>query len=278
MTTPRASAWTTYAAVGDSLTEGLCDTSRQPAGRYRGWADRLALLLAGDRSRTTPLHYANLAVRSRRVHDACTVQIPRAIEFGADITSVLVGANDLVRYDADPVQLADRLAGGISLLRQARSDVLLVTIFQPRFAFLHPLRVKAAVFNECLRALADGDDGILLVDLWNLVELRQVSAWAGDRVHLSSSGHRALAYHAAETIGLAEAANLGSLDRRLHDSDEGPHPSRADQVGTAQWLRLHALPWMGRRLRGRLAGDGIVAKDWERPLVLDPGSGITALL
>ena len=38
--------WRRYVAVGDSLTEGLCDVSRMQAGEYRGWADRLASLLA----------------------------------------------------------------------------------------------------------------------------------------------------------------------------------------------------------------------------------------
>ncbi len=35
--------WRRYVAVGDSLTEGLCDVSRMQAGEYRGWADRLAI-------------------------------------------------------------------------------------------------------------------------------------------------------------------------------------------------------------------------------------------
>ncbi|MFT4234885.1 MAG: glycosyltransferase, partial [Microbacterium sp.] len=38
--------WRRFVALGDSLTEGLCDTSRMPDGAYRGWADRLATLLA----------------------------------------------------------------------------------------------------------------------------------------------------------------------------------------------------------------------------------------
>ena len=36
--------WQRYVALGDSLTEGLCDPA--PDGALRGWADRLALLLA----------------------------------------------------------------------------------------------------------------------------------------------------------------------------------------------------------------------------------------
>ncbi len=50
----------------DSLTEGLCDTSRQPAGQFRGWADRLPSCSAHT-SEAGPFRYANLAVRSRRV-------------------------------------------------------------------------------------------------------------------------------------------------------------------------------------------------------------------
>src|SRR4051795_11555154 len=49
-----------YVALGDSQTEGLND----PDGRsgFRGWADRLAVLLLA----TSPhLQYANLAVRGR---------------------------------------------------------------------------------------------------------------------------------------------------------------------------------------------------------------------
>ncbi len=62
--------WRRYVAVGDSLTEGLCDTSRMPEGEYRGWADRLAMLLALTSPAAEQVGYANLAVRSRRVDDA----------------------------------------------------------------------------------------------------------------------------------------------------------------------------------------------------------------
>ena len=38
--------WKRYVAIGDSLTEGLCDDSRQEPGEIRGWADRLSMLLS----------------------------------------------------------------------------------------------------------------------------------------------------------------------------------------------------------------------------------------
>ncbi|OZB83891.1 MAG: glycosyl transferase, partial [Microbacterium sp. 14-71-5] len=65
--------WRRYVALGDSLTEGLCDPG--PDGALRGWADRLALLLAARE----PLDYANLAIRSKRVGDVCGSQLDRAL-------------------------------------------------------------------------------------------------------------------------------------------------------------------------------------------------------
>ncbi|TPX03094.1 glycosyltransferase, partial [Schumannella luteola] len=110
---PAVSRITRFAAVGDSLTEGLCDTSRQAPGDYRGWTDRLALLLAHADGRRAPLHYGNLAVRSRRVADVVEHQLPRALELKAELVTVLVGANDLVRIGAPTVTLARRVADGV---------------------------------------------------------------------------------------------------------------------------------------------------------------------
>ena len=38
--------WDRYVAIGDSFTEGLSDVDPDDPSRYRGWADRLAALLA----------------------------------------------------------------------------------------------------------------------------------------------------------------------------------------------------------------------------------------
>src|SRR3954462_13312771 len=53
-----------YLALGDSFTEGVGDAYRPSPNGLRGWADRVAVALA----QTNPeLHYANLAVRGRRM-------------------------------------------------------------------------------------------------------------------------------------------------------------------------------------------------------------------
>ncbi len=259
---PAATQWSRYIALGDSLTEGLCDGSRMPQGSYRGWADRLAPLVAhegGPRS----FHYANLAVRSRRVQDVLEVQIPRALELRPDLVSVLIGSNDLVGHAADPVALARRLEAGIGMLRAAGIDVLLVTPFLPRRAAAKLFARRFAIYNSELRRIATAT-GARLLDLEALPAIGDLELWAADKVHLRPAGHRFVAYRAAEVLGVRDAEALGGLDEALH-SDEDPF----DPTG---WLRRDALPWIWRRLHGRTAGDGVSAKHDDYVRIGDAGS------
>jgi phosphatidylinositol alpha 1,6-mannosyltransferase len=247
--------WTSFVALGDSLTEGLSDTSRQGEGQYRGWADRLAMLLAHGGSGATPPLYANLAVRSRRIADVLDEQIPKAIDLGAGLVSVLVGANDLVRHDAQPEVLAEQLSEGIRRLRASGADVLVVTPFAPHRGYLRPLHARLARFNAILERTA-AETGAMFLDFWTDPVCRDPRAWAEDRVHLSSHGHRMLSYRAAAALGIPRAAELGALDAAMHDESADAPTSLA----TAAWLWRHVRPWALRRMRGRTAGDGLPPK------------------
>lgn len=269
----RAARWTRYVALGDSLTEGLSDSSRQVSGQYRGWADRLAGLLALAGGRSAPLMFANLAVRSRRISDVIEHQIPRAIELRADIVSVLVGANDLVRISARPVALAQQLSAAIAELRALGIDVLVVAPFAPRRRVLRALHNRIQRFNAVLRESAIAS-GCLYLEFSEDPACADRRAWAQDRVHLSSHGHRLLSYAAASVIGVPGVHQLGSLDMRVHDED--PEPGDA-WIPTARWLWTHVRPWMGRRVRGVTAGDGLTAKhDKLVPVIpIDPTGSFT---
>lgn len=247
--------WTRFVAVGDSLTEGLSDSSRQADGEYRGWADRLAGLLAHAPGRRQPLLYANLAVRSRRIADVVDNQIPRAIELRADVVSVLVGANDLVRLRAQPVPLARELCAAVARLRAEGIDVLVVAPFAPRRGYLSGLHARIQRFNAVLREGVEAV-GATYLDFTGDPACSEPRAWAEDRVHLSSHGHRLLAYRAAATVGIAGMTELGSLDAAMHDEETGED----SWIPTARWLWTHVRPWLGRRARGRTAGDGRTAK------------------
>jgi len=266
---PLPPRWTRYVAVGDSLSEGLCDTSRMAAGEYRGWADRLAMLLAlaspaGDR-----VSYANLAVRSRKVADAVERQLPDATALGADLVSVLIGANDLVGPRPDVQALADRLAASVADVRATGADVLLVTPFMPQRPASRLYRARFGAFADRIVGIGH-DTGAIVLDVAAMPALTVKGLWAEDRVHLNSAGHRALAYEAARALGVPDAAALGALEQAAHGLDaEGDR-----QVGDAEWLVRHAAPWVARRLRGRTAGDG---RDAKRPELLPVGDARRAL-
>ena len=236
--------WRRYVALGDSLTEGLCDPA--PDGALRGWADRLALLLAARGG----LHYANLAVRSQRVSDLCGPQLDRALQLQPDLVSILVGANDLVKPRVDVAALARRLEDAVTTLRGAGADVLLVTPFLPgnRAAAVYARRFSA--FATALGGVA-ARTGAILIDTDLHPTLRERENWGEDLVHLGSRGHRFLAYRAGELLGVPHADALGALDAVLHENEP---------IGAGLWWRRHALPWVWRRVNGRTAGDGRSAK------------------
>ncbi|QOC25928.1 glycosyltransferase [Microbacterium hominis] len=246
---PPPRGWSRIIALGDSLTEGLCDTSRMPEGEYRGWADRLATLLA-QRS-PTPVRYANLAVRSRRVGDLLDEQLPRALAMRPELATVLIGANDLVSHHVDADTVAARVDDAVGRLRAAGSDVLLVTPFLPDRRASRLFSRRFARFAVRLREIA-ARHGAFLLDLESDPDIGEREKWAHDKVHLSSRGHRFVAYRSAEVLGLPDVEALGALDAALHADDDRP------VSGT--WLTRDALPWAWRRLRGRTAGDAVTAK------------------
>lgn len=246
---PARGRWTRFVALGDSLTEGLCDESRMPSGEYRGWADRLAELLAHT-SDEGPFRYANLAVRSRRVRHLIDEQIPAALELRPDLVSILIGANDLVGPHPVLPALVAEVESAVRAVRRTGADVLLVTTFLPRRAAARIFARRFAAYNAELRRIARAH-GAILLDLEAVPEIGEPALWADDLVHLRSSGHRLAAYRAAEALGVPDARALLDLDEALHADDDVP------QGG---WLTRDALPWVWRRLRGRTAGDGILPK------------------
>ncbi|KRC50883.1 hypothetical protein ASE16_07910 [Leifsonia sp. Root227] len=251
-------AFTRYVALGDSITEGLCDAPPPqgiaPTSGWIGWADRLAAILDGDaRLAGHPFEFANLAVRGRRIADVVDDQVPDALRLGPDLVSVMVGGNDLMSPAADPDALASRLDSGIRSLRATGATVLLANLFDPQFAFfLKPFRGRAAVFNANIWSIARDHQAIVL-DVWGVREFQDNSMWASDRVHLSARGHRLLAAHAAHTLGVPYAEIAATT------ATEQPAPP-PEEIPLRTWLRVYAIPWAARRMRRISAGDGMPAK------------------
>jgi len=245
-----------FMALGDSFTEGLAD-ARQDGG-YRGWADRFAEQLA---ARNPRLRYANLAVRGKLLGEVVSQQLPVAVAMAPELVSIAAGGNDLLRPGGDPDRLADSFDRAVRQLREAGSEVLLFTGFDPRtFPILRWIRGRVAIYDMHLRAIADRY-GCAIVDLWSMPVLCDRRAWSDDRLHLTAEGHRRVALRACEAVGVPADDDwrepLPMLDGALSPTMTGWLAAR--QLD-ARWARRYAAPWVRRRIRGVSSGDGLQPK------------------
>ena len=257
----------TFAALGDSFTEGLDDP--YPGGGYRGWADRFAEMLAVV---NPGLRYANLAIRGKLLGEVVADQVPPAVAMAPDLVSIAAGGNDLLRPGADPDLLAEVFDDTVCRLAAAGSQVLVLTGFDPRtFPVIRWIRGKVAVYNMHLRGIAERR-GCLLTDLWSMPVLCDPRVWSDDRLHLNSEGHHRVALRACETLALPGApdwrAPLQPTPATLTSGDEVPAGLLAARRLDARWARRHALPWVRRRIKGQSSGDSVLPK---RPELLPLG-------
>jgi lysophospholipase L1-like esterase len=269
-----------FVAIGDSFTEGLNDPA--PGGGFRGWADRLATLLAAE---YPGLRYANLAVRGKLLREIVAEQVPAAAAMSPGLVSLAGGGNDILRPGADPDTLAELFDVAVARLRQSGARVLIFTGSDPvGMPVLRLLRGRIAAYNMHLRAIADARD-CYLVDLWSMRFLRDMSAWSADRLHLSPESHQRVALRAAEVLGIpvagdwrgpaggADSGEAGAMEIAVKTlagagTETGvlarPGVARAAWVAArredARWAREYLLPWVNRRLRGTSSGDGLPAK------------------
>ena len=84
-------SWSTYVALGDSLTAGRGDEGRD--GRPVGWAQRLADVLSVRTAVRCRL--INLAADGATVGQVLAKQLPAVAAYGPDLVSVTVGMNDI---------------------------------------------------------------------------------------------------------------------------------------------------------------------------------------
>ena len=253
-----------YVALGDSFTEGVGDPDPTRPNGVRGWADRVAEVLA-----TRPglgsdgFGYANLAIRGRRLQEILDEQLDPALALGPDLVTVYAGANDLMRPKVDIDNLAEVYDEAVGKLSGCGALVMLFTAFDPGGSAVHrPFRGRWALYNEAVREIADRH-GATLVDYWRMREFRDWNLWSEDRLHMNSAGHQQMAVNVLDRLGVAHGLEPLPLAEKPALSQR--ELRRANLV----WARTHAVPWIHRRLTGRSSGDGISPK---RPLLgpIDP--------
>ncbi|MGK5556106.1 SGNH/GDSL hydrolase family protein [Actinomadura kijaniata] len=243
-----------YVAIGDSQTEGLNDGDETTG--YRGWADRLAELLADAEP---GVRYANLAVRGKLAGQVRDEQLAAALELRPDLVSVMAGMNDLVRPGCDVGRVAGELEAMYAAVAGAGARVLTFTF--PDVGRIAPvarrLRPRVVELNARIREAADRH-GAVVVDAFHLPVTCDPRLWSADRIHATPLGHARMAAAAAEALGLP-----GS-DSSWAEPLAGPPPAMSWRR-EAVWVGTFLGPWVVRRIRGRSSGDGRSAK---RPSLL----------
>ena len=240
-----------YVALGDSFTEGVGDPDPARPNGLRGWADRVAEVLA----RATPdFGYANLAIRGRKLAAIVDEQLEPAVALEPDLVTIYAGANDILRPKVDIDALAERYDSALGRLAGTGARLVVFTAFDPGgSAIYRPLRGRFALYNEFVRASADRV-GADVVDFWALREYRDWRYWDADRMHMGPAGHQRMAIEVLDTLGIAHGLEPLPL------VDTAPLSKAEQRRENLDWVRTMALPWVHRRLTGRSSGDGLDPK------------------
>jgi lysophospholipase L1-like esterase len=243
--------WTRYVAIGDSFTEGIGDPESESPGGHRGWADRVAEVLAAQ---TEDFAYANLAIRGRLLDQIAGDQAEAALRLRPDLISVSAGGNDIIRPGTDPDDIAERFEAMIRVLRR---DGATVVMFNGPDIGMTPVlgrvRGKVAIYNENLRAIAHRHDAIV-ADMWAMRELKDPRMWAPDRLHFSPVGHHTIAVMVLDALG---------VEHDLEPFNPEPLPPKRWRQARSEdivWAHQHFVPWVLRRLRHQSSGDEIAPK------------------
>jgi lysophospholipase L1-like esterase len=239
--------WRRYVAIGDSFTEGIGDPEPSSPGGHRGWADRVAEVLAAG---TEDFAYANLAIRGRLLQQIIDEQVEAALELRPDLISVSAGGNDLIRPGADPDDMAAKFERMVERLRSQGATVVIFTGsdtgWSPVFG---RIRGKIAIYNENLRAIAARHDCVV-ADMWALTEVRDARMWDVDRLHFAPLGHHTIARMVLASLNVPNA---------LQPLKPEPLPARSWRQARSEdfvWAREYFVPWVLRRIRHQSSGDG----------------------
>ena len=240
-----------YVALGDSFTEGVGDPDPSRPNGLRGWADRVAEVLA---EQTDDFGYANLAIRGRKLGPIVAEQLDAAIALEPDLVTIHGGGNDVLRPRVDLDALARTYDEAIARLTATGARVVMFTIFDPGGGGIYgPVRGRMAIFNEWVREIAERHDATI-VDMWRMRDVDIAVVMDSDRMHLNQHGHTHMARAVLDAIGVEHA---------LEPVSAGPPPTltrRAQWSENARWTREFLVPWVHRRLTGRSSGDSVSPK------------------
>ncbi len=246
---------TRFIAVGDSFTEGMCDEIVD--GKYRGWADRIADVMAHQ---STEFTYSNFAVRGKLIQQVAAEQVPIALTYvtgSRTLFSFHAGANDVLRPNYKPEVSLPLYAQTVRKVAESGATVLLFTVLertdrQGKTADLWAKRFSE--FNKNVRAVAK-EVGAIVADANEEGLLSDRRFLADDRLHLNPLGHDRIAQGILEILELPYEVNWR---QPLPPAEKLSQARR--YKSNVKWFLTFFLPWIWRRLRGRSSGDGMSGK------------------
>jgi lysophospholipase L1-like esterase len=240
-----------YVALGDSFTEGVGDPDPARPNGLRGWADRVAEVLA---TQTDDFGYANLAIRGRKLPEIIAEQVEPGLALQPDLVTIHGGGNDVLRPRVDLDALAAAYDEAVGRLTGSGARVVVFTIADPGInPVFRMIRGRTAVFNEWVREIADRH-GATLVDMWRMRGWKVSEVMDEDRLHLNPIGHQAIAIAVLDALAADHALAPLPLPEIVEPS------ARERRAANLAWTRQHAVPWVHRRLTGRSSGDGVLPK------------------
>ncbi len=244
----------TYAAIGDSFTEGMGDERLD--GSPRGWADLVAASLAHAAGGS--IGYANLAIRGRLLAPIVDDQLPAALALRPQLLSINGGGNDILRPRVSIDAVADRLVAAALDAQASGVRVMVVSGGNPtRHIPLGPtFERRGDALAVAVRERLAGS-GVLFVDNWFDPHLPELRYWSVDKLHLNALGHARAAANVLAALEVAVPAPPGAPDTQAEDL---PGVDDSARPRTAEYWRRYVLPWIGRRLTGRSSGDHRTAK------------------
>ena len=244
-----------FIVCGDSYSEGMSDEVIH--GKYRGWADRVADVMAQANADFT---YVNLAVRGKLIGQVVEDQLPTALAFvtGPDtLLSFHAGANDALRPGYRAEIAIPLYQDAVRLAAKSGAQVMLFTVLENtgntgKSAQLWQKRF--AEFNQGVRAVG-AEVGAIVVDANEETFFSDRRFLAFDRLHLNAEGHRRCANAVLERIGLPFDP---SWRTPLPPARKAPWIFKT--LVTVAWVFVFVIPWIFRRLLGKSSGDGRSAK------------------
>jgi lysophospholipase L1-like esterase len=243
--------YTRFVVLGDSFSEGMSDEIID--GKYRGWADRVADVLA---KQSPEFKYANFAIRGKLVKQVFEEQVPLVlplIDGPHTLVSFHAGANDALRPNFDRNVVRTAYVRAVTQLVNTGATLVLFTVPEKNGNGGKASAVweeRMSSFNSIVREVAEKFD-LMIMDASMDPESSNPNLLAFDRLHLNSTGHYRVAQAVLQRIGASFDLNWKTS---VIPSKKNPWIIR--KTLTFWWIVSFALPWVWRRIRGRSSGDG----------------------